>query len=555
MNAFGIGGVAVQVVGWCLVHFLWQATLVGVAYGVARWLLPRGNPRYLAAMLALVALAVFPAWTVWHELRGLLQTADLGTMLVSATAGSGAAAVVPVRSGWDAALSIALPWLVLAWGCGVAFLGLRVIRQWRGLQSIVRAAETLPVWQARAVLLGRQLGLRHAVRVLASVRIATPTLVGWVRPAVVMPLAMLARMPAEQVDLILAHELAHLRRLDHFANLFQVWLEVLFFYHPVVHWISRDARNERELCCDALALRVTGGRRRDFVEALAELEEYRVDHAGLALAASGGVLVERAWFAAGMAPQRPRTRGHGAAVALIGLGVLAVLGTTWWRNVAQQSADSGAVVPISVPTPALTLALPALASVALPPLALPPVRSEAVVALPRTSPQVAPAPIKLTVANLSLPGVAIQPVPVATVSAPTSLVAVATAATPSLPRVLRVVAPTYPQSAFENGIRGTVSVAFTVDATGRPRDVTVLAAAPQGVFDAAALAALRQWRFQSPSTPGQRYRQVFSFTPSGTRGANAVAARAGCFRVTGTHICRKIDASDLGVQTLHRLTE
>ena len=128
-------------------------------------------------------------------------------------------------------------------------------------------AEQLPEWQSGARKFADRLGLRQMVPVLASVRVATPTLVGWVKPAVVLPLAVLARMPPAQIDLVLAHELAHLKRLDHIANLFQVVLETLLLYHPVVHWISRDARNERELCCDTLALRVTGGERRDFVAA------------------------------------------------------------------------------------------------------------------------------------------------------------------------------------------------------------------------------------------------------------------------------------------------
>jgi len=313
MTPFEWGAIVVQALGWSLVHFVWQAALIGVVYAAARVLLPRGNPRYLAAMLALVALAVTPVWTAWHEVAVLTQTVDVGNMLVTAAAASPAHGYAPTV--WLARLGVALPWLVLVWTVGVAFLGIRVVRQWFGLRAIVRAAEALPVWQDRANALGERLGLRRAVRVLASVRIATPTLVGWARPVVVMPLAMLARMPAEQVDLILAHELAHVRRFDHLANLFQVVVETLFFYHPVVHWISRDARNERELCCDTLALQGSGGSRRDFVAAFAGLGEIsaRAARPGPCARGAGRGLVRVVGFCdrfdAGVAPERG-TRTH-----------------------------------------------------------------------------------------------------------------------------------------------------------------------------------------------------------------------------------------------------
>ncbi|MGH8114212.1 MAG: M56 family metallopeptidase, partial [Rhodanobacteraceae bacterium] len=340
MNPSEWFAIVIQSLGWCLLHFVWQAALVGVLYAVARAILPRGNLRYLIAMVAMISLAVLPILTGWHEFRVLQQSVDLGNVIVQGGSGAASpAAAAMTQSDWLAILRAALPWLVLAWGCGVAFLAVRVIRQWRGLRAIVRAAEALPAWQERARRLGQNLGLKRAIRVLASVRIATPTLVGWVRPVVVVPLAMLARMPMEQVDLILAHELAHLRRLDHLANLFQVVVETLLFYHPVVHWISRDARNERELCCDALALQATGGKRRDFVAALAGLEDFRTDHADLALAASGGVLVERAWFIAGVAPER--RSGHlglmAVGLALVGLAI--ALGVAWRQEVVQGQID------------------------------------------------------------------------------------------------------------------------------------------------------------------------------------------------------------------------
>jgi TonB family protein len=547
----------VQALGWCLLHFVWQAALVGAAYALVRWMLPRGNPRYLASMLALVVLAGLPLWTFWHEWRAFASTVEVGGMLVSGAAVGGAAVPgQPVHGGLLAQLQLALPWLVLAWGCGVTFLGLRVVRQWRRLRAVVRAAETLPVWQARAEQLGRRLGLGHAVRVLASVRIATPTLVGWVRPVVVMPLAVLARMPAEQVDWILAHELAHLRRLDHLANLFQVVLETLLFYHPVVHWISRDARHERELCCDALALRAGGGRRRDFVAALAGLEEFRVNHSDLALAATGGLLAERAWFVAGLAAPRRRAPAHGMvllAVALVSALLLAIVvrrvteppqtHPAAARHALNETAVSASVVQREVPVQPNVVAEPAPRSAPAPVADI----SVQPPPLPRTEmqPFLISAPQAIQVQDLhtaapvfTVPAVALAP----PVTAPEPAVSTG-AATVALPVPLRVVAPEYPGQALQNGTRGRVVVAFTLDANGRPRGLDIVSSVPGGVFDSAALAAIRQWRFKPPAAPGRQYRQTISFSPAqATGGGELVAAQNGCRHVTGSHICR--DPSD-----------
>ena len=555
MTPFEWSTIVVQALGWSLVHFVWQAALIGVVYAAARVMLPRGNPRYLAAMLALVALAVTPVWTAWREVAALTQTVDLGNMLVTAAATSPAHGYAPAV--WLARLGAALPWLVFAWTVGVAFLGVRVVRQWSGLRTIVRAAEALPVWQDRASALGERLGLRRAVRVLASVRIATPTLVGWARPVVVMPLAMLARMPAEQVDLILAHELAHVRRFDHLANLFQVVVEILFFYHPVVHWISRDARNERELCCDTLALQASGGSRRDFVAALAGLEEFRAGHADLALAASGGVLVERAWFIAGAMPKR-RTHA-GLTVALFVLLAAAVVSTLAWRqNAEHERIDAvlaanaqvvwrqllaATIVPPPVPAwrtnPATRPALAPLAFAR--ETTLQPAASPAPV-VPALTRMPAPSVANLVLASAPLDAVVGQmPAPVDTLPGPT-----ATAA----PRPVRSVAPAYPPQALLNGVQGQVEIEFSLDAAGVPQDLRVTRSAASGLFDAAALSALSHWRFAPPAAADRRYRQTFTFQLGGTLDGDAAAAQA-CLVRTGTHICRPVLEGATGIATPH----
>ena len=551
MTAYELAAILVQALGWSLVHFVWQAALVGVLYAATRALLPRGNPRYLAAMLALVAFAVMPAWTVWHEVEVLTQTVDLGDVVVASVDGPATAASA-APAGWLVSLGHALPWLVLVWAFGVMFLGVRVVRQWHGLRAIVRAAETLPVWQEQARRLGDRLGLRRAVRVLASVRIATPTLVGWVRPVVVMPLAMLARMPAEQVDLILAHELAHLRRLDHIANLFQVVLETLLFYHPVVHWISRDARNERELCCDALALRASGGRQRDFVAALAGLEEFRCDHADLALAASGGVLVERAWFITGAASARPHSRSGLMLPLFALLGAMVAAGVIWRQNVASERvsavlADNAAVLRNGLAAAIGQLSMPVLrnASAQRQKLAPVPLAALAPVDAAKSPVVMASAGLpSLSIANLAMGSVHLDPI----VRPSTAPVDVPPGFAMAAPHAVHAVAPVYPSQALLNGVQGLVEIQFSLDAAGMPQNLEVTRSSAAGVFDAAALSALSHWRFTPPADAGRRYRQTFAFRLGGAEAGDASVAQA-CLVRTGTHICRPVSETEPAIRT------
>jgi TonB family protein len=540
MNAFGIVSAAISVLGWCLMQFVWQAAAIGVGYALVRLVLPRGNPRYLAAILALSAMAACPILT-WRALSTSVPAGALADMVVT---GTSVLPATPAGSAWSwhALVQAALPWLVLAWAAGVAALGARVFRQWRGLRAMLKMAESLPEWQARARIFADRMGVHRLVPILASVRVATPTLIGWLRPAVVMPMAVLARMPAAQIDLVLAHELAHLKRLDHIANLFQVVLETLFFYHPVVHWISREARNERELCCDTLALRVTGGERRDFVAALANLEELRTGHAELALAASGGVLAERAWFIAGAAPERSQRHLRNNVVLALAAAALVGLGGMWWRDNAWQQRTAAllaaahasslrAVIRDSLDRPAL---LPAGDMLGKPSLL--PVRYAAVAA---PTDEKAPSGLPVRIAMVSPPIFHMQDAaPRLAPVAPFVVPARAAERLSDAPRALHRVPPIYPPEALLGGVQGKVVVEFSLDAAGVPRDLDIVGAGA-GQFDMAALQALADWRFAPPDVPGRRYRQTFTFRVGAETAGDATAAR-GCLVTTGTHICRQV---------------
>jgi bla regulator protein blaR1 len=558
---------SVRVVGWVLLHFVWQGVLLGLLYAVARAVLPRGEARYRFGMAVLVALALCPLLTLWRLLEGVPNVIPTAAELVAPVATGYGTAAVATTWAWDADLDALLPWLVLAWSLGVLLLSLRAWRQWRGLKTLVRLAGQIPEWQDQVAAMAERFGLRRRVTVLCSKVIAAPAVVGWMRPVILLPMAVVCNFPATQIELILAHELAHLRRWDPLANLFQVVFETLCFYHPVVHWISRDVRNEREICCDELALSVSGGSRHAFVTALAELGELRERHGSLLLAASGGVLLDRVQQM--IMPEREgallRTPARFVAVLLGAALVALTLQLEWKQNHLQRSLTGVIEQLQSVWIPSI---LPlARADMTWHPADLALTHAEAlrpIEGTPRvpggTDPGVA---LPVVSTGVMLPQVAsLQVADLAPVRHDEPMVVMAEPAVPAAssralaPTPIQIRQPVYPHAALVQGVEGQVVIEFGLSAGGGVQDPRVISAQPAGVFDQAAIDAMRAWKYALPemAATSQRYRQTLAFTLNTGRSGNVahqqadqkIRARASCQVVTGTHICREPDEARAG---------
>jgi GWxTD domain-containing protein len=155
------------------------------------------------------------------------------------------------------------------------------------------STETAPV-ELRVLLnhLSGRIGIARRVSLWNSTLVQVPTVIGWLRPAVLMPVGCLAGLSASQIEAIFAHELAHIRRHDYLVNVFQSLVEAVLFYHPAVWWVSQQIRKERENCCDDLAVSINGDCLA-YAQALSFLEERRSSHPAIALGANGGVLAMR----------------------------------------------------------------------------------------------------------------------------------------------------------------------------------------------------------------------------------------------------------------------
>src|SRR5207302_6055197 len=130
-----------------------------------------------------------------------------------------------------------------------------------------------------------------------------------------------------QLEAILAHELAHVRRHDYLVNLLQTLVETVFFYHPAVWWLSNQVRNEREICCDDIAVAVLGNRV-EYGRALLALEEHRGAETALTLGAQGGSLLARVRRLLGRVPSGRAFSGR--SIALVGLLAAAAIAVGVW---------------------------------------------------------------------------------------------------------------------------------------------------------------------------------------------------------------------------------
>jgi beta-lactamase regulating signal transducer with metallopeptidase domain len=351
----------IRVLGWSLLHFVWQGAVLALILSVVLSRLSSARARYASAVCVLGAMMIAPfvtfailrqpAASVGHftiggpaELRDGFEAARL--MTATTDAGS----FLPFSS-----RVLTLDWMsyaVFAWFVGVYLFTLRTLGGWMLILRLRRQhAEPIAGDLLETCLaLQRRLGISRAVRYVCSKAAETPAVLGWLKPVVVLPLSALAGLSAWQVEAIVAHELAHIKRWDILVNALQIFAETLLFYHPAVWWVNRLIRNEREHCCDDVAVEMCGNAH-EYARALALLEESRSTPVW-ALAATGGVLSSRIGRLLGLSGA---ARSMSAA-GLAALGGLCAAGLLMAGTTAAQLQSPGTV---ETPEAAIAAAAPA----------------------------------------------------------------------------------------------------------------------------------------------------------------------------------------------------
>ena len=356
--------------GWALAHFVWQGVLLGGLWTALQFAFRDRSPRHRyrlgCAILALLAALPVLTW-LWLQPTPVpshdpalvvgLERMTSDKLVADAMTGVTAAAVlghsrVNQLNAWT---DTAAPILAVGWLVGVAILTVRLLG---GAWQLARLRRrSVPVvageLQDRFAELRQRFRLPPRVVLHHSAAIGVPTVIGWRRPTVLLPTGSLTTLSLTPLTMLLAHELAHVRRRDTWVNLAQVGIETLLFFHPVPRWISGCVRDEREHCCDDLAIEACG-EPATYVRALATMETWRQLHPTFALAASGGSLLARArrilGYEATLGGWRRLVAGVGVSVGLLSV-VAAVL--CWMFSPARYQA----VVRLMVsPEPPIVLA-------------------------------------------------------------------------------------------------------------------------------------------------------------------------------------------------------
>ncbi|GAA3999948.1 hypothetical protein GCM10022408_08690 [Hymenobacter fastidiosus] len=339
----------VRALGWTIVHSLWQGAVVGLAL-VGLLLLLRRHSAQVRYNVACVALATMVGLALVTFIRHY-SIALIGPEAVTALAAPATSAGTAEALGFlpadqpaaDAGGAVGLPaWLqyfdhnlpliVAAWLLGLLAMTLRLLGGLAYVQRLrhYRVQPLAAHWNERLEGLAAKAGLQRPVTLLESALVKAPLVAGHLKPVILLPLGTVLGLTPEQLEAILAHELAHIVRRDYLMNMLQSVAEILFFYHPAVWFITACLRTERENCCDDEATAICGDplTLARALTALAEMGQDVTPVPQLALSAVGpdGSLLGR--IRRLVQRRAAPTFSEGFMAALVVMGGLVLLGVT-----------------------------------------------------------------------------------------------------------------------------------------------------------------------------------------------------------------------------------
>lgn len=352
--------------GWTLLHFVWQgaalAALLAAAFMVSR----NANVRYALGIGTLILMLAAPVLTFsWlnrepapaapMEMTTIAPSLELTSETVAAPDQLVTALAAKTRH------EDLMLWLVQAWFVGVMLLSVRTAGGLLWL-SRTRRGEIEPLSEEmlrQCLVLQERMGLKRHIRYGQSSSLDSPVVLGWFRPIVIVTTQAMTGLTPQQLQAIIAHELAHIRRYDAFVNLFQVVAEMLLFYHPAVWWVSRRIRVEREVCCDHEALAACG-EPVSYARALTMMEEWRASPSML-MAANRSPLAERVLRLLGMQGTSARSRVAGIGACVLGV-VAALFAGSVFVAAARATTDDRLPPPAMPAEPVMVAASPAPAA-------------------------------------------------------------------------------------------------------------------------------------------------------------------------------------------------
>lgn len=238
-----------------LFHFLWQGGVIAFALKIALTITPyqKSQARYALASLAMMLNLIIPLITFYFIFT---RDANLNIALLDKITPLSQNTLPVINAHWVDSFALFSPYIALSWMTICGLLTLKLCIELYQVKHLSHANVIPPDNQLmqRFSTLVKQLKLTRVPRLVISLKTDVPMAIGVIKPIVLMPMSMISGLTPTQLDMLILHELAHIRRHDYLINIVQTLIETLLFFHPCCFWVSQQIRKEREYCCDDTAV-------------------------------------------------------------------------------------------------------------------------------------------------------------------------------------------------------------------------------------------------------------------------------------------------------------
>jgi TonB-dependent SusC/RagA subfamily outer membrane receptor len=261
-----------EALGWTIIHSLWQIALIGIILKAILMISSNKTAlfRYWASMTCLIIILFLTSFTFYNNWNNNMMfgggnSIDVNKLQEEITRPPTMDALfspltffLESKAAFIQLIEPVLPFLSILWFLGIAFFASKILIGFIRLKHLSYSGveKAALVWEEKLAQFCQLYGIKRKVFIGLSDKVVTPITYRFFKPIILFPISLYTCLTAEQIEVLLLHELAHIKRHDYVFNLIQSLIEVLFFYHPLVWWMSEKVRQERELCCDDWVMKI-----------------------------------------------------------------------------------------------------------------------------------------------------------------------------------------------------------------------------------------------------------------------------------------------------------
>jgi len=286
----------VEAIGWSVIHSLWQGAIIAFLLWTVLSIIKtkRANTRYLISNFALFTQIIISCFTFGKFYQfgnsNIGYSSSLASNISISLAGE-----ISILDSFTQFFTQNMDTIVFLWIFGAILFTIRMLMGYSYI-FYLRNQYLTPINKSiikKVNSISNQLNITKKISVHESSLIQSPLITGWLRPMILFPIGLVNQLNTNEIEAIIAHELAHVSRHDILFNFLQSLSEIIYYYHPGIWWISNQIRKEREHSCDDIALQVTGNQL-DYAKALLQVQNYaRTPQLALGFSGKKGQLLTR----------------------------------------------------------------------------------------------------------------------------------------------------------------------------------------------------------------------------------------------------------------------